>query len=179
MNIAIMTFGRFNPIHKGHIKMINEIVSLSKQYNADLYIFLSQKYDNKNNPLKYSEKIKYLKMSLPKISKNIVKNPKIKTFFDAIEYLLNYDKIYIVVGSDRENEIRKNAKKYYGEKVEIISGGFRDPESNDVTGISSSKMRKYILLNQKTLFFDNLPNNISYKYKEEIFNLIQNRLKYK
>ena len=66
MKTVVFTFGRFNPPTTGHIKLIEKIVKTAKQYSADYRIFLSRSQDAKKNPLKLKDKVKYLKLSVPK-----------------------------------------------------------------------------------------------------------------
>ena len=50
------TFGRFNPPHVGHKKLLNAVAKGGGKY----YIFPSHTYNNKNNPLMPKEKPRYL-----------------------------------------------------------------------------------------------------------------------
>ncbi len=48
---AVFAFGRFNPPTIGHQKLLDKVISMAKQVNGKGYVFLSQKQNNKTDPL--------------------------------------------------------------------------------------------------------------------------------
>ncbi|AXC38862.1 UNVERIFIED_ORG: hypothetical protein [Escherichia phage CMSTMSU] len=42
---CVVTFGRINPVHRGHGLVFEKAQALQEQYNADLKIFLSTSTD--------------------------------------------------------------------------------------------------------------------------------------
>ena len=54
---AVFAFGRFNPPTIGHQKLINKVVSMTQQVNGKGFLFLSQKQNNKTDPLTFAEKL--------------------------------------------------------------------------------------------------------------------------
>ena len=44
---AVFAFGRFNPPTIGHQKLLDKVISMTKQVNGKGYVFLSQKQNNK------------------------------------------------------------------------------------------------------------------------------------
>jgi len=81
---VVFTFGRFNPVTAGHEIMIKDVIKQAKSRGANPMIFTSQTQDKKKNPLSYKDKIKFLKHFWGKI---IIKNTKIVTAFNALEWL--------------------------------------------------------------------------------------------
>ena len=59
---AVFAFGRFNPPTIGHQKLLDKVISMAKQVNGKGYVFLSQKQNNKTDPLSFKEKQDYLRM---------------------------------------------------------------------------------------------------------------------
>ena len=152
MRSVVFTFGRFNPPTTGHMKLIEKIVKVAKQNSADYRIFLSRSQDSKKNPLKLKDKVKYLKLSAPKY-KSAIRSEEIINVFDILVNLheAGYEKVIMVVGSDRVSEFKNILNKYnkkaarHGfydfKEIEVVSAGERDPDADDVSGMSASKLR--------------------------------------
>ena len=152
MRSVVFTFGRFNPPTTGHMKLIEKIVKVAKQNSADYRIFLSRSQDSKKNPLKLKDKVKYLKLSAPKY-KGAIRSEEIVNVFDILVNLheAGYEKVIMVVGSDRVSEFKNILNKYnkkaarHGfydfKEIEVVSAGERDPDADDVSGMSASKLR--------------------------------------
>jgi nicotinic acid mononucleotide adenylyltransferase len=98
---VVFTFGRFNPITKGHQAMIEYVTALGRKKGGQSMIFPSQSHDPKKNPLDFNTKVKYMKKFFPK--SNIVKNTKVKTAFDVLKILSDkgFKDVTMVVGGDR------------------------------------------------------------------------------
>ncbi|GAG13770.1 unnamed protein product, partial [marine sediment metagenome] len=63
--------------------------------------------------------------------------------FAGISMLLDcYEKVVMFVGEDRLDDFDK-LKKYYPGRLEVESAGERDPDSGDIDGMSSSKIRQH------------------------------------
>ena len=152
MRSVVFTFGRFNPPTTGHMKLIEKIVKVAKQNSADYRIFLSRSQDSKKNPLKLKDKVKYLKLSAPKY-KSAIRSEEVINVFDILVNLheAGYEKVIMVVGSDRVSEFKNILNKYnkkaarHGfydfKEIEVVSAGERDPDADDVSGMSASKLR--------------------------------------
>ena len=139
---VIFTFGRFNPVTSGHEIMIKDVKKQAKSRGGNPLIFTSQTQDSKKNPLSYKDKTKFLKHFWGKI---IVKDTKIKTAFDALEWLSKkgYKNVTLVVGSDRverfEKYMRPYVKTYGFDDFEVVQAGVTRGVGNEM---SASKMRK-------------------------------------
>lgn len=175
------TFGRFNPPTVGHEKLINKVHEVSK---GAYRIYASQSSDPKKNPLSYTDKIKFLRKMFPRHARNIISDTKIKTAFDALDslYEQGYRQVTFVVGSDRVEEFEKTLNKYNGEKratgfynfeggIQVVSAGERDPDADDVSGMSASKMRAAAKDNNFELFAKGLPSG--FREAQKLFNAVR------
>lgn len=172
MKKVVMIFGRFNPPTTGHKLLVDKSFKLAKKLGAEHAIFTSKTNDAKKNPLSVNDKIKYMKLSFPKHSKHIHHPDDIGTRSPAevLEMLSEkgYDEVYFMVGSDRvksfEGMTKSMQDKGYTKfkKIEIISAGERDPDADDVSGMSASKMRKFVLDDD----FESFSQGTSMKRKE-------------
>jgi len=176
------TFGRFNPPTIGHEKLIEKVHSVSK---GAYRIYASQSSDPKKNPLSYTDKIKFMRKMFPRHARNIISDTKIKTAFDALDslYEQGYRQVTFVVGSDRVEEFEKTLNKYNGEKrtnggfynfeggVQVVSAGERDPDADDVSGMSASKMRAAAKDNNFELFAKGLPSG--FREAQKLFNAVR------
>ena len=177
------TFGRMNPPTTGHEKLMNE---LSKKSGRNPYrVFLSQSTDNKKNPLDYNYKVKTVRKFFPKHARSVMLDKKVKNVFDAVTKLYDegYKNINMVVGSDRTNEFKKLLEKYNGvkgrhglykfNKINVISAGDRDPDADDVSGMSASKMRKLASDGDFTQFSQGLPRSVSNNEAKKVYNEVR------
>ena len=155
MKTAVFSFGRFNPPTIGHEKLIKKVESIAEQNKADFYIYPSWSQSPDKDPLPHKVKFEYMKKAFPKYAKNIISNSKCKSAIHVLTKLYDagYERVLMVVGSDRIAEFDRLLNKYNGKKavhgfydfsdgVEIVSAGERDPDAQGVEGMSASKMRK-------------------------------------
>ncbi len=114
---AYFMFGRFQPPHIGHLKMIKSGFDVAKQKQCDLFVFTSASHDDNKNPLDVDLKVHILKKQLSYmiregqltgqhvdvIGANVL-NPR--SVSGAINYLkgLGYKRIVLVVGQDRASD---------------------------------------------------------------------------
>ena len=179
---VVFTFGRFNPPTVGHEKLINKVASLAKGNNYRIYA--SQSNDAKKNPLDYTTKIKIMRKMFTKHGRNIILDKNIKDALDVLSQLYDqgYNKVTMVVGSDRVNEFEALTKKYNGVKarhgfynfengISVVSAGDRDPDSDDVSGMSASKMRIAAANNDFPTFTKGLPKG--FKDGQELFDTLR------
>ena len=177
------TFGRMNPPTTGHEKLMNE---LSKKSGSNPYkVYLSQSTDKKKNPLEFKYKVKTVRKFFPKHARSVVLNKKVKNVFDAVTEMYNdgFKNITMVVGSDRINEFSTLLKKYNGvkgrhglynfNKINVISAGDRDPDADDISGMSASKMRSLANEGNFTQFSQGLPRNVSNTDAKKVYNEVR------
>ena len=180
---AFFTFGRMNPPTTGHEKLMNE---LSKKSGKNPYrVYLSQSTDKKKNPLDFKYKVKTVRKFFPKHARSVMLDKKVKNVFDAVTEMYNdgFKNITMVVGSDRINEFNTLLKKYNGvkgrhglynfNKINVISAGDRDPDADDVSGMSASKMRSLANEGDFTQFSQGLPRNVSNADAKKVYNEVR------
>ena len=148
---VVFAFGRFNPPTTGHAKLVDVLNRLAKKVGGDAMVFTSHSNDKKKNPLNHKQKVNYLRKFFGKKVK--VPDVSARTVFEIANalYSQGYRSIYMVAGSDRIREFDALLKKYNGTKarhgfykfdeIQIVSAGERDPDADDVSGMSASKMR--------------------------------------
>lgn len=177
------TFGRMNPPTTGHEKLMNE---LSKKSGKNPYrVYLSQSTDKKKNPLDFKYKVKTVRKFFPKHARSVMLDKKVKTIFDAVTEIYNdgFKNIAMVVGSDRVNEFNTLLNKYNGvkgrhglynfNKINVISAGDRDPDADDISGMSASKMRSLANEGDFTQFSQGLPRNVSNADAKKVYNEVR------
>jgi len=182
---VVFTFGRFNPPTRGHEKLLIKVASLA--IGNDYKIFASQSNNQKKDPLEYKEKVMLMRKIFPKHGRNIIYDKKIKNAIDALVYLYNagYTKATMVVGADRISDFKSLLNKYNGVKarhgfydfpegISIVSAGDRDPDADDVSGMSASKMRAAAIEGDFQSFSNGLPK--SFGDKLAVFNLLRKRM---
>jgi nicotinamide mononucleotide adenylyltransferase len=180
---AYFTFGRMNPPTTGHEKLMNE---LSKKSGNNPYkIYLSQTADKKKNPLDFKYKVKTVRKFFPKHARNVMLSKKVRNVFDAATEMFNdgFKNVTMVVGSDRINEFSTLLKKYNGvkgrhglynfNKINVISAGDRDPDADDISGMSASKMRSLAGEGDFTQFSQGLPRNVSNADAKKVYNEVR------
>ena len=181
---VVFTFGRFNPPTVGHEKLIKKVISVSKGNNYRIYV--SQSSDPDRNPLQYKEKVQIMRKMFPKYGRNIILNKKIINVFNILVDLYDqgFREVTMVVGSDRVPEFKKLMGQYNGKKarhgfydfetINTISAGDRDPDADDVSGMSASKMRAAAKAGDLESFSKGLPK--SFGDKVGVFNVIRKRM---
>lgn len=173
------TFGRFNPPTIGHEKLLDAVAKVAR--GSKYMVYASQSSDAKKNPLDYATKIKYMRKVYPRHARSIQSDKSCRTVFDILVKLYDagYNRVNMVVGSDRISEFETLIGKYNGVKgrhgfynfeggVTVVSAGERDPDAEGVTGVSASKMRAAATANDFALFSKGLPS--SFKDGQQLFN---------
>lgn len=161
-NSIVISFGRMNPITIGHEKLVNKVISESIKRKADAAIYLSHTQDKKKNPLSYDSKIEYATKAFGKV----IRRSPAKTIIEVAKELSGqYDNLILVVGSDRINEFETLLNKYNGKEfdfdtIDVISAGERDPDSDDVSGMSASKLRNIAIEGNLKEFTRGLPKKL-------------------
>ncbi len=169
-DIAVFTFGRFNPPTIGHQKLLQKIKDISEEVDGDFYVFGSFSKDKRKNPLGHYNKMKYLKEMFSEEMENYKEpNKEVRTALDACVYLNDYYSIIMVVGDDRVESFTKLLNNYNGkelktgqynfESIKVISAGVRDPDSDGVEGMSASKMREAAVNNDYEEFKKGHPDS--------------------
>ncbi len=159
---VVITFGRFNPPTSGHQLLIDSLKSTATKLGAEHRVYAGHTQDKKKNPLSYKDKIIFMKKLFSKA--NIIEDSNIRGIFDALQDCLDdgLTRIAVVVGGDRVREFDRLIKKYAAdmgiEYFKTISAGVRDPDADDVTGMSASKLRAAAADGDLKTFTSGLPS---------------------
>jgi hypothetical protein len=152
---AVFAFGRFNPPTIGHQKLIQKVQSMAKQVNGKGYIFLSHKQNNKTDPLSFKEKQQYITTHINDSTLE-VGNATANTIIKALQVIQSQGRarIIMIAGDDRIVEFQKLLNQYNGkpdkagndlykfDEIQVVSAGQRDPDADDIAGVSASKARE-------------------------------------
>ena len=170
-----VAFGRFNPPTTGHEKLLDTVASNSD--DGDYIIVPSRSNDKKKNPLDADTKVSVMRQMFPQHSERIVNDPQNRTIFDVLKkaHMDGYTNIRIIGGGDRVAEFEKlsnnyNGKLYAFDNVEVLSAGDRDPDGDDVSGMSASKQRKAAAEGDFASFRKGVPSTLNNKQAKELYN---------
>ena len=162
---AVLAFGRLNPPTIGHGKLVDTV----KSVDGDHYLFLSQSQKPKTDPLDFATKLKFAKQFFPDVN---VGHQAVRTPVQALEMLqsLGYTDVVFIAGSDRVDGFQKLFDTYNGQpdksgkvpfkfnSIKVVSAGERDPDADDVSGMSASKMRVAAAAGDLEAFAKGVPN---------------------
>ena len=183
--IGYLVFGRMNPPTIGHGKLLDKLAATAGR--APYRIYLSQSNDEKDNPLTYSEKVKFARKMFPRHARSIIIDKKVITPFHALSamYDAGFKKVVLVAGSDRVKEYDLRLNKYNSKKgshgfynfdggIKVVSAGQRDPDGKGAEGASGTKQRGYAQSNDFTGFSQGLSKAISNPDAKKMFNAVRN-----
>ena len=199
MKTAVFVFGRFNPPTIGHEKLLNALTATAQREGGKALVYTSSTQDSKKNPLSKDQIFKYLGEAFPKERKSFQTRSTARTALDvAVELNGKYDKLVMVVGSDRVsdfssllntyNGIRSKHGSYEYKEIDIVSAGERDPDAAGASGMSASKMREAAIQGDFDLFKAGVPSGMSNKHAKNMMNdvrvglkldVIRERMKYR
>ena len=186
-NHAVMSFGRMNPITKGHQKLVNKVQQVARQVGGSHHIVLSHSQDKNKNPLSSADKLKHAKRAFP--GANLSTSDK-----ESPNYLSQAAKLHkkgvshlhVVAGSDRVSEFKGTLNKYNGthskalynfKKITVHSSGDRDPDSHGTSGISGTKMRGHAAAGNYKAFKSGAPTGMSDTHVKHMFNDVRKGMK--
>ena len=179
-----VAFGRFNPPHMGHEKLIKTAKSAAGK--GALKIYPSRSQDAKKNPLDADNKAELMKQMFPDHAGSIVNDPNARTIFDVLKQAHDdgYSSVKIVAGGKRVQEFDKLAKDYNGKlydfsNIETVSAGERDEKKGGVEALSASKQRKAAAENNYDDFVKGLPKKFAAdeKASKQLFNTVRKQMK--
>lgn len=177
---VVVVFGRFNPPTIGHEKLLKRAAKEAEKRGYELRIYPSRSQDAKKNPLTPQMKISYMRQMFPDYAGNIIDDKGAKTIFNVLTGANEegHKNMIIMVGQDRLGEFQGLSHKYNGElynydQLEVVSAGERDPDSDDVTGMSASKLRLAAAEGDFKKFAKGVPNTMGNMEKMELFNVLR------
>ena len=176
---VVLGWGRMNPITVGHEKLVNKIKAVARKSSATAKIYISHTQDAKKNPLAYDDKIMLAKKAF---GNNVIEKSNSKTIIQIMQELQSkYSKVIMVVGQDRISDFntllnKYNGKDYKFDNIEVVSAGDRDPDADDVTGMSASKMRALAVRGDLKAFKTGLPRKLQGD-AQEVYDMVRGGMK--
>jgi hypothetical protein len=181
---AVFAFGRFNPPTIGHQKLLDKVISMTKQVNGKGYVFLTHTQNNKKDPLTFKEKQDYMKMFYPQLA---IGDAGVKTIIQALQKIQaeGRTRIVMIAGSDRVMEFQKLLNQYNGkptkagnveykfDSIDVVSAGERDPDQEGASGASASKARELANKGQEHEFSKVIMGGNTGK---KLYSILQDRL---
>lgn len=102
MKSVVFTYGRFNPPHKGHRLMIEQVIETARRTNKTPVVVVSHSYGNAKNPLPVENKVRILRRWFPGVT--ILTSAKDRSIAKIAQ---NFNKNSImVVGANRQNSFK-------------------------------------------------------------------------
>ncbi len=151
---VVFMFGRFNPPTIGHEKMVKRAIAVAKRAGIrDVRLYPSFTQDPKRNPLAHKEKVKWLRKFFKGVK--VIDDRDARTPFAAARKLSDegVKRVIMIAGGDRIKEFQSQISKYIKHKdpdksfefdeFQVVSAGERDPDAEDASGMSASKMRGF------------------------------------
>jgi hypothetical protein len=167
-----------NPPTTGHQLLVNKLVAHAHQNKSTPRVYLSHSV-GKKDPLSYDKKITFARAAFGAIVRK--SNSK-----NVIQILKDLEKegfthVTMFAGSDRVPEFTKllnnyNGKEYTFEKITVKSAGERDPDADDVSGMSASKMRALAIDNQDAAFMRGAPSTLKAQTRKQMLVAVRKAL---
>jgi hypothetical protein len=178
MKSVVFTFGRMNPPTTGHQLLVNKLAAFARANKSAPRVYLSHSV-GKKDPLPYDKKLAFARAAFgPMVRKSNSKN--------IIQILKDLEKegfthVTMFAGSDRVPEFtnlitKYNGKEYTFEKITVKSAGERDPDADDVSGMSASKMRALAKDDKVAEFLRGAPNTLKSAQAKNMFNAVRKAL---
>ena len=177
---AVITWGRFNPPHKGHLKVFHKMDELSFKLSCEQTIFMSHAQNKSTDPLSFLEKWNILKQAWGQ--HNCVSHSlNFTNLFSILNHYkdIEYEKIILVCGQDRAYEYRNCIYPYLEHEDEKLRLGYElevVPVGRDDYGdYSSTRLREYAKNNDYKRFRNEFIINNNEQYTNLLFETIKTR----
>ncbi len=168
--------------------MINAVIATNQREGGTALIYGSHSQDSRTNPLTHKQKFKYLGKMFPRMKRSMQSKATEKNVLEiAVDLSGDYEKLVMVVGSDRVDEFTSLLNSYNGIKskhgfyefkeIEVISAGERDPDDDGAGGMSASKMRKAATQGDFEAFQMGASSELTVKEKRNMMNDVRKGLK--
>ena len=153
-NTLVTSFGRFNPIHKGHERALKYAKDLASKDGADTRFYASKSQDEKKNPLDYRTKLSDAQKQFPDFAQDWDDDDEVRTILDVAKkaHRDGYKNFKFVGGEDRREAMENLLRRYNGQEdmynfdnIESHSAGARENTdgSDPTANFSASGQRKY------------------------------------
>lgn len=164
MSTAVFVYESFNPPTKSHQKIFDKLEQVSKERGIESYIIPSSVSDNNTEPLKYFDKLNFMKQMFPGVDK-LKQTPEeyIPCLRKCCQYLYEKGYKHIVILCQKSEHIptRYVMETYNGRKTR---SGYYNFESIDYVlcddlEISSRDCVKFVREKRHEDFKNSLPGN--------------------
>jgi nicotinamide mononucleotide adenylyltransferase len=102
MKSVVFTYGRFNPPHKGHRLMIEQVIETARKTKKNPIVVVSHSVGNAKNPLPVENKMRILRRWFPNVT--IMSSAKNRSIAKITEDF-NQNSI-MIVGANRQNSFK-------------------------------------------------------------------------
>ena len=147
----VASFGRYNPMHKGHERALKYAKDLAKERGADARFYASKSQDDKKNPIDYKTKMADNKKQFPDYADDWDDDDEVRTILDVAKKAGRdgYKNFNFVGGEDRREAMENLLRKYNGNLYDFDniyghSAGEREGE-DDIENMSASKLRNFAM----------------------------------
>ncbi len=181
---VVFMFGRFNPPTLGHEKMVKRAVQVAKRAGIrEVRLYPSFTQDRKKNPLPHREKVKWLSKFFKGVK--VINSTDARTPFAAARQISDqgFKRVIMVTGGDRAKEFQSQISKYIKHKdpdksfefdeFSVVSAGQRDPDAEDASGMSASKLRALAAAGDFDSFSKGLPSLATESDAGKLFDAIR------
>jgi len=139
---------------------------MTKQVNGKGYIFLSHTGGTEKDPLDFTTKLSYLRQHFQSDKSLSFGDVRANTIIKVMKVLEaeGRTRVIMIAGDDRVMQFQKLLNQYNGQKtkagnieynfdeIQVVSAGQRDPDADDITGVSASKARELAMKGQEQEF---------------------------
>lgn len=123
MSDIVVYYGRFNPVHNGHMVNISQGINRLSILTTKNLILTTKSHDSNRNPLSPSQKKKYLNDAFPNIEVQFIDKGNEGLFNKLKSLAKKYENIYFHVGDDQYGRFCEIFKKYdFGFKLYCVVG---------------------------------------------------------
>lgn len=174
---AVITFGRFQPPTKAHEEIFSKVVHRAVEEVALPIVFVSESVDSKKNPLPVETRLQIVKLMSPFVRTKAIKDP-----VAALKWLssIGYKEVFLFAGDDRIDAKYKDFLRYIRpdipeekriplDRLELISAGKRDPEADNMEGISATKARHLATVGDFIGFKSIVPSCLSEENAKQLY----------
>ncbi len=184
LDTLTLAFGRFNPPHAGHGKVLDAAEKAAA--GGDIKIYPSRRVNNTTDPIPPDMKISYLRKMYPDYEDNIINDPEMRSIFNVLMAAdeEGYKSVNIIAGSDRIAEYEKIAVEYNGqEKNGVVYFDFPDGirtitagDREDDETLTASTQRQAVLDDDMATFKRNLPKGFDAADAQALFDAVRQGL---
>ena len=170
--VASFALGRLNPATNGHALLVDAI----KKAPGDSFLFLTDRASKlPTDPLSPDEKLDWARKSFDGVSIGLAKT--VLTAADRL-FKMGYTEVTFLEGEPKllkilqqYNGVEKELHNYNFDKINYVQLN-RDPDAEDATGMSASKMRQTVVDNDLESFKKGVTQK-ALPHAEEMFKRLQ------